>query len=163
MKKLLCTVILTSLMPLYALAESTAPGGSDGCGLGWQVTDKKTWIGTTTRGTTNAFVPPTFGMTSGTIGCEQHPIAKNDQAAATYVATNFDALSVQMAEGHGEYIHGLAKAMGCDDSVVADFGNMTRTHYKTLMDQNTTSGAELFENVKSQVQKNAVLAGHCSV
>lgn len=56
---------------VYA-AQDTSPGGSDGCGLGWEVTGEKTMLATTTRGTTNAFVPPTFGMTSGTIGCETH-------------------------------------------------------------------------------------------
>lgn len=160
MKKLLWTLILVSLMPLYVFAS--APGGSDSCGLGWQVTEKKTWIGTTTRGTTNSFVPPTFGMTSGTIGCDQHPIAKNHPEAATYVATNFDTLSVQMAAGHGEYIQGLAKAMGCDDSVLPAFGSMTRTHYKELT-QDIQSGVELFENVQTQIQNNAALAAHCSV
>src|SRR4051812_42927982 len=79
---------------------------TDSCGLGWQVTQKKTLSAKTTRGTTNAFVPPTFGMTTGTIGCAQHPLSKRDVEGALYATTNFDELSVEMAEGQGEFLKG---------------------------------------------------------
>src|SRR5271170_3615642 len=52
---------------------------TDGCGLGWQVTDKKTIIGSLTRGSTNSFIPPSFGMTSGTLGCRKHEFSMRDQ------------------------------------------------------------------------------------
>src|SRR3954471_20570420 len=100
MKTLLVAIAL-ALVSSAAFASDG--GGSDGCGLGWQVTQKKSFLGTTTRGTTNAVVPPTFGMTSGTIGCDQHGFAKNDQKAIEFVAANYEPLMVEMAQGNGEY------------------------------------------------------------
>jgi hypothetical protein len=166
MKRLLLAISLMSLLPLSAFANSAggaSPGGTDGCGLGWQVTDKKTWLGTTTRGTTNSFVPPTFGMTSGTIGCDQHPIAKNEVDAAVYAHNNYESLSVEMAQGQGEYVSGLAKVMGCDDAVVPAFGEMTQKNYKQIMSSDKNSALDMYDNVKTQIKNDAVLSAGCNV
>ncbi len=87
---LLIVVLATATSALAAgkaassMMDHNAGPTVDSCGLGWQVTDKKTYTATTTRGTTNAFIPPTFGMTTGTIGCEKLDIGKNDKEAADY-------------------------------------------------------------------------------
>ena len=79
MKKLLLTVATLTVLSPIAHARATL----DSCGLGWEVTDKKTYTATTTRATTNFFVPPVFGMTTGTLGCEKLEIGSNDKEAAT--------------------------------------------------------------------------------
>lgn len=140
MKKLILMMFVLAL-PLAAFAEDK----SDGCGLGWQVTNKQSFLGTTTRGTTNGFVPPTFGMTSGTIGCAQHSFAKKDVPAAQYVVANFEPLSIQMAEGTGEYVDGLATELGCADR--AAFGRQVQKNYRTLM--NKADAVQLFVRVKA--------------
>lgn len=119
-------------------------GGSDGCGLGWQVTDKKTMLATTTRGTTNSFVPPTFGMTTGTIGCEKHEISKNEQPAAAFAVANFQALSTELAQGNGETVSGLAYLMGCNS---AELGQSVKANYETIA--NAQSGIELYRGIRS--------------
>ncbi len=112
----------------------------DGCGLGWQVTNSETMIGTTTRGTTNAFVPPSFGMTSGTIGCKQLAFAANDREAVNYVVNNYLNLKQQLAVGHGEYVEGLSEIMNCNSSTV-------KSQYDSVVAP-ATNGVELFENLK---------------
>ena len=168
---LLCTVALNSTVadaasrknePAYldrAAPEVTSEPDTDSCGLGWQVTKKKTMFGTTTRATTNGFVPPTFGMTSGTIGCAQHPFAKNEQAAATYAMVNYDRLSIEMAEGHGAYLNGLARSMGCSD--VQAFGKMTQSHYQELLPQGQDSAVKMFQNLKQQIKSDGALSSNC--
>ena len=170
MKKLFLILAVMALVPGMASAASKkqaaaeegqglSPGGTDSCGLGWQVTDKKSFLATTTRGTTNGFIPPTFGMTSGTIGCEQHTFAKNDMNAVVYAATNIEPLSVEMAEGRGEFLQAFARTLGCDDSVMASFGQMTQQNYGTIM--SGQNGVEVFKNVKKQISKNPVLSNSC--
>jgi hypothetical protein len=158
MKKLLIMISLCSLVSLSAFANGDT---SDGCGLGWQVTDKKTWIGTTTRGTTNAFVPPTFGMTSGTIGCAQHPIAKNEVEGAVYAHNNFESLKAEVAEGQGEYISGLAQSMGCDSAAVPAFTDMTQQNSNEII--GSESGLKMFDSIKAKIQNDGFLASHCNV
>lgn len=147
MKKLAIVAAL-ALLPFSAFAADTG----DGCGIGWEVTKERTLIATTTRATTNAFVPPTFGMTSGTIGCEQHAVAMNDQAAATYAYTNFDSLKSEMAVGQGENLEAFAQTLGCSAS---HLGQATKANYGDIYKSGNTSPAEMFNNVKKMIKKDS--------
>lgn len=168
MKKLIVLFSLLSAFSVAFAAEKAATksggdlneAGSDSCGLGWQVTRSKTFLATTTRGTTNSFVPPTFGMTSGTIGCSQHDFAKNEENAARYAVNNSEALSIEMAQGQGEILAGFARTMGCSDAVIPAFGQTMQENYGAVAGQ---QGIELFKSVKSRILSNAVLAASCGV
>jgi len=156
MTKILLAIALVALPVSGFAAGAAAPvkaAGSvgepttDGCGLGWQIMKDKTMVGTSVRGTTNGFVPPTFGMTSGTIGCDQHSIAQNEHDSAAYAYNNFDSLKSEMAAGQGEYLTGFAVTMGCD---VSTFGSMTKAQYKNIVGEKT-SAIDMYMNVKSIV------------
>lgn len=134
---------------------------SDSCGLGWQVTQKKTFAATCTRGTTNAVIPPTFGMTSGTMGCAQHAIAKKDEPALMYVLANYEPLSLEMAQGSGEYIDGLARSLGCNARTYGAFGEMTQKNFKILTNGGKATPVQLFKNVKKQVETSQALSADC--
>ena len=85
------------VLPLFVSFAANAQDKLDGCGLGWQVNDGKTSTATTTRATTNYTVPPAFGMTTGTLGCDQLEIGQNDKESLNYVATNFEVLKSELA------------------------------------------------------------------
>lgn len=145
MKKLVLGFFAATIMASFAQAADRL----DGCGLGWQVTDKKTYTATTTRGTTNFFVPPTFGMTTGTLGCDKLDVGQNDREASNYVATNFDSLKSELATGRGEYVTALASAMGCKAS--ADMiGSRLQQNYNTVVAPAQNS-SQLFQNIKAEV------------
>lgn len=145
MRKLVFAFVAATIVGSFAQAADTL----DGCGLGWQVTDKKTYTATTTRGTTNAFVPPTFGMTTGTMGCAKLDIGKKDVEASNYVATNFDSLKSELAAGRGEYVTALASALGCKAS--ADMiGSRLQQNYDAVVAPAQNS-AQLFQNIKAEV------------
>lgn len=176
MKSKMIVLALVALMAVPAFAaggdhrqpaaagggQGIVGGGSDGCGLGWQVTDKRTMIGTTTRGTTNAVIPPTFGMTSGTIGCEQHQFAKNEMNAVNYVASNTEALSVEMAQGSGEYVTGLALEMGCSATQIPAFGQALQNNFEAIVPA-SANGAQMYKNVRNMIRNDAALSQSCGV
>lgn len=128
MKKILAVFASVALMAPMAFAGNGNSGG-DGCGLGWEVYDGKSIVGTSIRGTTNSVVPPTFGMTSGTIGCDQHPIAMTQKEAVEYVSKNYEPLMIQVAQGRGEYVNAFASTMNCRD---AGFGSVLQQNYSQL-------------------------------
>jgi hypothetical protein len=157
MKNALVLAAVLTLSASAFAAGKAAPAGhqmgeptTDSCGLGWQVTDKKTYTATTTRGTTNFVIPPTFGMTTGTIGCDKLEIGKNDKEAADYVATNFEVLKSELAIGQGEYVSALATAMGCQSSAAA-VGQQLQQNYNQVVAP-AQSAVELYKNIKSNVQ-----------
>jgi hypothetical protein len=151
--------------PAQAQHGDSVPAGepdTDSCGIGWQVTNKKTLMATCTRGTTNAFVPPTFGMTTGTMGCAKHDFSSvQDKDAAVYAATNLDSLSIEMAEGRGETLQGFARAMGCNDAAFGSFSRMTQDNYKNIVNGGSASGLQVFDNVKNQIHADPVLSASC--
>jgi hypothetical protein len=169
LSKLFLFVLASCLMASVAMAASGAGtkeeispnGGSDSCGLGWQVTKSKTLIGTLTRGITNAYLSPSWSMSSGTSGCEKHPFAKKDEESVKFVAANYYSLRAEMAQGQGEFVEGLARVMGCSDQAVTGFGAATQKNFKSI-----THGADAFEmlqNVKNEIRKDPALAVSCGL
>jgi hypothetical protein len=128
--------------------------GMDGCGLGWQVTEAPTLMGTATRGTTNAIIPPSFGMTSGTIGCEQLSVAQNEQESASFVATNYQTLKSELAVGHGEYVSAMIESFGCSSNQVPALSQKIQQNYQSVVAP-TQNATELYKNLKNEI-------GQCS-
>jgi Protein of unknown function (DUF3015) len=135
--------------------------GSDSCGLGWQITQKKSFLATTTRGTTNAFVPPSSGMTFGTLGCDKHSfVKKNEEAGVTFALANQENLSIELAKGEGEFVDGFAQSLGCHDSVA--FGRMAQNRYSEIF-REKASALQVYQNVKQQIHQDPQLAASCGV
>lgn len=134
---------------LFSMAMSAQARDSfDGCGLGWEVTDQKTVFATLTRGTTNAFVPPVFGMTTGTLGCEEFSgIAMTEKDNLEYVAQNFESLRAELAMGQGEYVSAAAQSFRCDDESL--FGQHFQQNYEDLVAP-AQNGIELYNTMKSE-------------
>ena len=167
-KKVSAYLILAALVSLGEAGAVTHNNGesfpdSDGCGAGWQVTNRKTFFGTTTRGVTNLTIPPTFGMTSGTSGCSQHPIAKKDEAAVVFAISNYDPLVIEIASGGGEVLDAFSRLLGCSDS--GALGRVLQQHFNSIVPgvPGRSAPFDLFENVKQMIDSNDVLAGGCNV
>lgn len=155
MKKIIVLLSLVSATTSFAkdagaMLSEKVKGADviDGCGLGWQVTQSRTMIGTTTRGTTNMTVPASFGMTSGTLGCEKIEFAKNDQKAATFVATNFSNLKSELAEGNGDYVTGVVESFGCSNVEAASL--KLQKNYSQVVAP-AKDAKELFYNIKNEI------------
>ena len=142
-------VFLTLIFSIEANAMHSS--GSDSCGLGWAVTKEKTLSATSTRGTTNGFLPPTLGMTSGTIGCDRHSIAQKDVETIRYITTYFDLLKYEMALGSGELLSGLALLMERSDK--GCFAKVLHSHYGKIVPDRTP--LEVFKAIQR------VTAGEC--
>lgn len=142
MKKIVLATIVSGLVSPAFAADKL-----DGCGLGWQVTDKSTYTATITRATTNAVVPPTFGMTTGTMGCDKLEIGANDKEAANYVATNFETLKSELAAGQGEYVTALASAMGCS-AKSSELGAQLQKNYNKVVAP-AANAVELYKGIKA--------------
>jgi hypothetical protein len=145
MKTLIGLVVL--FLALAPLAHANG-GGSDGCGLGWEITQKKSFLATSTRATTNAFIPPTFGMTTGTLGCDKHSIAKRDEAGVNFVASNQDNLLMEISMGQGEHLDALARELGCGNS--SSFGPAMQKSLPVLI--NTRTSVELYKGIRQEAR-----------
>lgn len=135
-------LILSIILSGNLLAKDT----SSGCGLGWAITDKKSLSASSTRTTTNGIVPNTFGMTSGTLGCEEHSLVKTDMAPLYFTEVNYEILLTEMAEGKGEILEAFAHLLGCEQN---RFSQSVQNAYGRIVTFDN-SPSNLLKKVKSE-------------
>ncbi len=136
MKKIIAGVILASASS-FALANASGPAG---CGLGSTVIfpDADKWYQHVMAATTNATSGnQTFGMTSGTLGCE----AANGplKSAQVFMDENMDQLAADAATGQGETLAALAEVMGVQAQDKAAFNRVIRSNFDVMFNADATS------------------------
>ena len=112
MKKLLVLAVLLLVATPVLAGQARS---NTGCGLGsllWEDKSDGSVISQSLQATTNGiFGNQTFGITSGTLGCDQPAnIIKNDRMLA-FTADNMDLLARDIAAGQGETLDTLAELM----------------------------------------------------
>ncbi len=152
MKKLLVASLALSL-----LAAGTAFAGQAqdncGCGLGtilWEGKSDGSVFSQSSQATTNGtFGNQTFGISSGTLGCEQPAnILKNDRSLA-FTRDNLDALARDIAFGGGETLDTLAELL---EVPVADRGELysrLQDNFNTIFTNGEESSAAVLDRIVS--------------
>lgn len=138
MKKIIAGIILASASSV-ALAAANGPAG---CGLGSTVIfpDADEWheyvLAATTNGTSGN---QTFGMTSGTLGCESAngPL----KSAQVFMDENMDQLAADAAVGQGETLAALAEVMGVKTQDTAAFNRVMQSNFDAMFNADATSSA----------------------
>lgn len=145
------------VLGLFFVSVGTkAEDKSSGCGLGWKVTSRQSLLSSYTRSITNASTSSTFGMTSGTSGCDHHSIVSNDKKDIHFAEVNFHSLMVEMAKGHGEYVKGFALVMGCKENQASDFSKITQRNYNRLFPIQGTTPGQLVQDVRSTMTSEGI-------
>ena len=151
MKKLIAATILATSSTMAFAA------GPAGCGLGTAVIfkDANEWhehvLAATTNGTSGN---QTFGMTSGTLGCEaaNGPLAD----AQLFIDQNMDQLAVDAAKGQGETLAALAEVMGVEAADSVAFNRTVQSNFDSMFNADATSEVAL-ESLKTAMAKDVEL------
>lgn len=151
------TVVALALVAAPAFAQDQ----SSGCGLGWQVTQKNSLVSSSVRTTTNTFLPNTFSMTFGSSGCTKHSIVMNEKQQQYFVESNLNALSIEMAQGDGEYLRNFAAVMGCG-SDTAGFSRLLQSHYGEVFPAASPDASEVLNRVKAEIRSDAAMSLACA-
>ena len=150
------TIVFTAVPMSSALA---APYSGPGCGLGKMVWNDNTKLipqvlAATTNGTSGN---QTFGMTSGTSGCSNDGLVKNDQKVFVFASVNLDNLSQEMAQGRGEHLSALANLIGVPADRQASFAAMTQEKYTSLFKSETTTSHEMLTALNQELEAQPAL------
>ncbi|HCM04626.1 MAG TPA: hypothetical protein DIC30_01320 [Oceanospirillales bacterium] len=151
MKKIIAGAILAASSTM-AFAASPA-----GCGLGTAVVfkDANEWhehvLAATTNGTSGN---QTFGMTSGTLGCE----AANGPLAGvqTFMDNNMDQLAMDVSKGQGETLDALAQIIGVQQSDTSAFNAAMQANFDSMFSAEATS-ATAYEGMQEAMQTSVEL------
>ena len=115
MKKVLALFVVLSLLLFAGSALAGQARNNTGCGLGSMLFENNadgSVVSQTFQATTNGiFGNQTFGITSGTLGCDQPAsVFKNDKLLA-FTVDNMDGLARDISAGQGETLKTVAELM----------------------------------------------------
>jgi len=145
MKKILLSTAATILLATSAMA---AVNNQTGCGLGSQlIKDDSSAVMLSLQATTNGTSGnQTFGITSGTSGCQKTKFVMNE-TTERFVASNMDQLSKEIAMGHGEAVETLAELLKVEDK--ATFISSLQKNYNSIYTSSNVKMANVLDNVSA--------------
>ncbi|MGB3752216.1 MAG: DUF3015 family protein [Arcobacteraceae bacterium] len=145
MKKILLSTAATVLLATSAMATIN---NQTGCGLGSQIIkDDSTAIMLALQATTNGTSGnQTFGISSGTSGCQKTKFVMNEQTQR-FVASNMDQLSKEIAMGHGEAVSTLAELLEVEDK--SAFIASLQKNYNAIYTSSNVQMADVLDNVSA--------------
>ncbi|MCK9455399.1 MAG: DUF3015 family protein [Sulfurimonas sp.] len=142
--------ILISLAAVVALSSSVMANVNNqtGCGLGAMIIkDDSTAVMLALQATTNGTSGnQTFGITSGTLGCQKTQFVMNE-IAEEFVASNMDQLAKEIAIGHGESIDTLAELLEISDK--ATFSASLQENYNKIYTSQDVKMADVLDNIST--------------
>lgn len=157
MKKFVLAIALVS-SPMALIAAETGPG----CGWGSMLMDGESGVASnvlaaTTNGT---FGNQTFGMSSGTAGCDASQTIQ--RAAADFLDDNMEKVARDMSTGQGESLDTLANLMGVKEQDKAQFFAVTHDNFSTIFSSDSVSSVEVMASIETVLKKDATLSQYVS-
>lgn len=147
-------ILLGSL--LVASSSAAFAYGPAGCGLGTLVFQNPTELHEhVLMATTNGiYGNQTFGMTSGTLGCEAgSKMASNTEV---FMDQNLDQIAMEAAQGQGETLDALGQMMGVSADDQVHFSAALQSNFDSIFDANANS-ANTFERVQNVMKSTPAL------
>lgn len=156
------TLVLLALGSLFA--GTAAAKDSTGCGLGTMIFDGKSGVApqilaVTTNGTLGN---QTFGITSGTLGCDQDGTVSSSQKLGMFMGDNLDRVAQDASRGGGEALATVAELMGVVEADRAAFYAAVKTHFGDIFTSEDVTAGEALANLKAVIAKDETLAAYAS-
>ena len=157
MKKivLLVSVMILSFATASFAAEKKSYSrayGMAGCGLGSMIVGKKG--GQIFAATTNSTVyNQLFGITFGTLGCEDEPNSEVAHRMDNFVAANKVALASDIARGGGDTVSSLGTMMGC----TGDVGASMQKSFRSIFPDTSVAPNEITDSIISVIRQDSAL------
>jgi len=160
MKKILVATVLT----FASISFANAAPNNVGCGLGSMLFKGKTGtvsqvLAATTNGTSGN---QTFGISSGTLGCKANGVVTYEAALSTFMASNIDKVSHDMAVGKGESLETMANLMGIAEQDKATFFKTTRDNFDAIFVSENTTVKDVITNLGKVMANNTKLAQYAA-
>lgn len=145
MKKI---VLSFALATLFGMAAQAAVNNQTGCGLGSQlIQDDSSAIMLALQATTNGTSGnQTFGITSGTSGCDKKKLVLNEKVQE-FVASNMDQLSKEIAIGQGESVETLAELLNVKNKEA--FIASLQTNYNKVFTSANAQMGDVLTNIQA--------------
>lgn len=155
MRKIGMIIVALALTPAISLAQSVGT-----CGWGSKLFDGEKGIApqvlaVTTNGTSGN---QTFGISSGTSGCQQNGIVKSNWRTAAFVGKNQTKLARDISRGEGEALNSLAFLLDVDQADQGAFKTALKSNFGKIFSNQSVSTEEVLVSLKSVLSSQSDLA-----
>lgn len=156
MKKYLCIALVFVMILAVGAVSFASTKSNTGCGLGTQIMEGNDGLlfqllATTTNG---IFGNQTFGITSGTLGCEKFDGIVSNEKLQIFVAENMDNLAKDIAKGNGEYINTLAVLMEISESNRTNFRNKLQSNFSKIYTSEEVTNIDVLNNIETVIAES---------
>jgi hypothetical protein len=136
-----------------------------GCGLGSILFEGKSGaapkiLAATTNGT---YGNQTFGITSGTLGCQSDGVISSNARLSMFMGTNSERLARDMSVGQGESLNVLADLMGVKEQDKALFFKTTQQHFSVIFSDQNQKAGDVLAALQHVMKQDSTLAVYASV
>ena len=142
MKKILSSTAIIATVFSIGFAAS-AQAESTGCGLGTMLFDGNKGVAPNVLAvTTNglSFGNQTFGISSGTLGCEKNDTVKSKAGKLfAFANDNLDKLAFDASRGNGEYLEVTANIIGIKDADKNHFFQVVQNNFSNIFTKNVNT------------------------
>ncbi|MDY6798062.1 MAG: DUF3015 domain-containing protein [Pseudomonadota bacterium] len=149
MKKLIAGIVM--------LGASSMALAQPGCGVGAMVWKGQSGVAPhVLAATTNGiFGNQTFGMTTGTLGCQTN---ESVQSMAMYMDSNIDKVARDMSRGSGENLETLAVLLGVDETDRSTFRQVLQENFAVIFPDADTTSDQAVDAIISLLEKEESLS-----
>lgn len=148
MKKMI--FVAASVVLLSCSAFAAKKYNAQGCGLGSMIFTEDTLVHNVLGATTNATsANQTFGMSTGTLGCETSDVKKM-ASQEVFIEANRVALANDIARGRGETLAGLSEMYGCK---VQKVGPVLQKNYKNIFPNSQVPATQVNHTINKLINE----------
>ncbi len=156
-------ILLISILVITPVGASLADNDI-GCGVGTILWEGRSGvIAKSLAATTNATLGnQTFGISSGTLECQQGGVITAAARLPMYAGANLDQLAADMAAGHGETLATLAELYGVTRADREAFFALARASFAELFPDTAITAGEMLYTIETLMARDRRLAAYVS-
>ena len=147
MKKILLVLVVS--MVTCSMAYAAGPRENCGCGLGTMLFENNDGLlSQTAAATTNGLLGnQTFGISSGTLECNQPADLYAREQLQKFVASNMDSVAKDIARGNGESLDTLAELLQVPVEKRDTFNTQLQNNFDRIFTSAQVTETEVIENI----------------
>ena len=149
------------VVPLMLASTSTAFADSGaGCGLGKVLFEGQSGLGPhVLAATTNgSYYNQLFGITFDSLGCDGNSVITAEVQRDVFVASNFDNIARDAAQGGGHHLESLAALMQMPDTDARYFFTVAQINYDQLFGETVDDHTKWLEKLDSTLSADSTLS-----
>jgi hypothetical protein len=151
--------LVLALTAHSASAQNSEAASSSGCGVGTILFEgQKGPVPQILAATTNGSLGnQTFGITSGTLGCEKDGVVRSPTKVRMLMISSLDNLATDVARGEGETLESLAALMAVEPEDKARFFASLQGDFGRIFPSEDVTVDEVIVSMNAVLAQDAVL------